>query len=175
MADGLAVGANAPDVMAPLVAPDGTVETRSLSSLVADQPVLLAFYTMDFSPDCVKEWCDFRDFDWFASGTQVQVIGVSKSGVRIHRRFIDRLGLNFPLFADSDLDVARAFDVDYRAFRLFERARRSCFLVDSEMTVRYRWLAEHWLDPTRETPPVSEIHEAIQAELGEPGESFGFA
>jgi peroxiredoxin Q/BCP len=103
------------------------------------------------------------------------VVGVSKSRPGLHRRFIDRLDLGFPLYADTDLDVARAFDVDYRAFRLFERSRRSCFLVDGEMTVRYRWLADHWLDPTRETPPVEEIYEAVQAELGEPGESFGFA
>ncbi|MBP1986447.1 hypothetical protein [Halolamina salifodinae] len=46
------------------------------------------------------------------------------------------------------------------------RARRSCFLVDQDRTIRYKWLADHWLDPTRDTPPVGEIHEAIVEELG---------
>jgi peroxiredoxin Q/BCP len=175
MADGLAVGTTAPNVSGTLVTADGSVENRSLSSMAADGPVLLAFYTADFSPDCIEEWCAFRDFDWFASGDRVRVVGVSKSGVRLHRRFIDHFDLGFPLYADPELELARAFDVDYRAFHLFRRARRSCFLLDSDLTVRYRWVGDHWLDPTRDVPPVAEVHEAVEAELGEPGDSFGFA
>jgi len=62
--------------------------------------------------------------------------------------------------------VAEAFDVRYRTFKLFARARRSCFLVDTDRVVRYRWLAEHWLDPTRDVPPVAEIRAAIDGTLG---------
>lgn len=172
---GLAVGETVPDVRESLVRPDGRTETTSLSDLVADGPLLLNFYTMDFSPDCVSEWCAFRDFDWFATGDAVRVVGASKSGKRLHRKFISQFDLGFPLFADTDLELAEAFGVRYRAFAVSNRARRSCFLVDEEMTVRYKWVGEHWLDPTRDTPPVGEIHEAVVTELGvDEVETFGF-
>jgi peroxiredoxin Q/BCP len=170
----LTVGADAPDVSVELVGTDGNVSPTSLSTLTDEGPVLLCFYTMDFSPDCVKQWCAFRDFDWFASGDHVQVVGVSRSGVRLHREFIDRFEIGFPLYADTDLSLSDAFGVTYRTFGLTKRARRSCFLVDGTGEVRYRWLADHWLDPTRDLPPVSEIHEAVAAEVGPEVETFGF-
>lgn len=173
--DGLAVGATAPAFTAPLVHPNGEVRETSFSELLEDKPVLLSFYTMDFSPDCIQEWCAFRDFDWFASGDAVRVVGVSKSGIRMHERFISRFDLGFPLYSDRDLTVAEAFDVVYRFLGVSKRAKRSCFLVDQDGIVRYRWVGEHWLDPTRDTPPVGEIHEAVVAELDlDQPETFGF-
>ncbi|WP_101295527.1 redoxin domain-containing protein [Halegenticoccus soli] len=173
--DGLAVGETAPDVGGTLVRPDGGVTETPLSALLAERPVLLCFYTGDFSPDCVREWCSFRDFGWFASDDRLQVVGVSKSSASVHRRFIDRLSLGFPLYSDSDLEITRAFGVEYRAFGLVRRSKRSCFLVDESRTVRYRWVGDHWLDPTRAAPPVGEIYDAVRAELGgDEGDRFGF-
>jgi peroxiredoxin len=160
-AEGLEVGETAPDFTATLVEPGGNRRQASLSELAADKPVLLTFYTVDFSPDCIEEWCSFRDFDWFSASEDVQVVGVSKSRPYLHERFISYLDLNFPLFSDPDLEAAEKFEVSYRAFHLFSRSRRSCFLVDEDMTVRYRWVGEHWLDPTKDVPPVGDIHEAL--------------
>lgn len=175
MTDGaLEVGETAPSFSGPLVRPDGRTTDTSLDELLADGPVLLSFYTVDFSPDCVEEWCAFRDFDWFSTGA-VQVVGVSKSSTWLHRKFIDRLGLEFPLYSDPDLAVSEAFGVAYRALGVSRRSKRSCFLVDTDGTIRYRWVGEHWLDPTRDVPPVSEMHEEIRdiVEPEEP-ETFGF-
>ena len=170
MVDGLEVGTTAPDAAATLVSADGDATEVALSTLVADGPVLLCFYTNDFTPDCIEQWCSFRDFDWFASEKAVRVVGVSRSRVATHRRFIDRLDLTYPLFSDRDLELSDAFDVTYRVFGVVRRSRRSAFLLDADRTVRYRWLADHWLDPTREVPPVGEIHDAVRREVGgEPG------
>jgi len=163
----LAVGDEVPDVTAELVVPDGSTARTALADLLADGPVLLSFYTADFSPDCVREWCAFRDFGWFSASEDVRVVGSSRSGAGVHRRFIDYLDLGFPLFSDDDLAIAEAFGVRYRAFGITARARRSCFLIDEDGVVRYRWLGEHWLDPTRDTPDVEAIHEAVQAALAE--------
>lgn len=169
MSNGLPVGAAAPDVSASLVRPDGDTETVALESLYADRPVLLTFYTNDFTPDCIEEWCSFRDYEWFATDRRVQVVGVSKSRPATHRQFIERLGLSFPLYADTDLDIAEAFGVDYRVMGLLRRARRSCFLIDSEGEIRYKWVGEDRLDPTRDTPDLDELREAIEAEIGVAG------
>jgi peroxiredoxin Q/BCP len=176
MTDGpLAVGETAPNFTGPLVRPEGTTTESSLADLLADGPVLLSFYTADFSPDCIEEWCAFRDFDWFASGDRVQVVGVSKSRQRVHRQFIDRLGLGFPLFSDRDLRISERFGVKYRVFGLVNRSKRSCFLVDTDRTVRYVWVGQHRFDPTLDTPPVSDIYEAVAEELGHPeSDTFGF-
>jgi peroxiredoxin Q/BCP len=172
---GLAVGKRAPAVSAPLVWPDGGVEPIALENFLADGPVLLCFYTNDFSPDCIDEWCAFRDYDWFASGDEVQVLGVSKSRPFTHRRFIEYLGLGFPLYSDGDLAMADAFGVSYRTFGVLRRARRSVFLVDEDHTVRYKWIGEHPLDPTLDQPPLDEIREAVVEEIGGPDvETFGF-
>lgn len=160
-ATGLEVGETAPDFTAPLVRAGEETEDVPISRFLDDTPVLLTFYTVDFSPDCVEEWCSFRDFDWFASNDYIEVIGISKSRPYLHKRFISYLDLTFPLYSDTDLDVAEKFEVKYRTFHMFPRARRSCFLIDTDRTVRYRWLGEHWLDPTRAVPPVGEIHESI--------------
>lgn len=163
---GLAVGGKAPDFTAPLVSPDGSVEDIALSTLLEDRPVLISFYTNDFTPDCIDEWCDFRDFGWFSANDQLQVVGISKSRVSTHKRFIDYLDLTFPLYSDTDLAIADAFGVTYRVFKLLSRSRRSCFLIDTDRVIRYKWVGDHRLDPTLATPPVPEIHEAIQREFG---------
>jgi peroxiredoxin Q/BCP len=173
---GLTVGEQAPDAAATLVRPGGETERVALSALVRERPVLLSFYPIDFSPDCIREWCAFRDFEWFASGENISVVGSSRSGPRAHRQFIDRLGLGFPLYADTDLGFADAFGVKYRAFGVSTCARRSCFLVDEDREVRYRWVAENWLDPTRDVPSMAELSTGIREALDiEAPDRFGMA
>ncbi|GAA0293467.1 redoxin domain-containing protein [Halarchaeum salinum] len=175
MSEALDVGDVAPDVTATLVQPDGSTTDVALSSLTDEQPTLLAFYTNDFSPDCVSEWCSFRDYGWFAHDERVQVVGVSRSHATTHRKFIDYLDLDFPLYADRDLELTRAFGVDYRAFGLFRRPKRSVFFLETDRTIRYRWIGDHSLDPTRDQPPLDEIRAAIEDILGGEGaETFGF-
>lgn len=146
-----------------------------MSNLLDSKPVLLSFYTNDFSPDCIDEWCSFRDYDWFSIGEEIQVVGISKSRPFAHRKFIDYLGLGFPLYSDRDLSVAEAYDVKYRTFGIVPRARRSVFLVDQDRTIRYVWAGEHPLDPTRDQPPLNEIRDAVYEEIGGPEtETFGF-
>jgi peroxiredoxin len=172
---GVGVGEQVPDVSETLVSPDGDASETALSELLAEGPVLLTFYINDFSPDCIREWCAFRDYDWFTSNDAVQVVGASKSRPFTHRKFIDHLDLQFPLYADTDLSLASAFGVSYRAFKVVPRSRRSCFLLDTDGEVRYKWVGEHPLDPTRDQPPIGEIHEAIAEEFGGEGpETFGF-
>jgi peroxiredoxin Q/BCP len=162
---GLAVGETAPSFTAPLVFPDGSVEQTSLESLLEDRPVLLSFYTNDFSPDCIDEWCSFRDLNWFSAGEAVQVVGISKSRVKTHEKFLSYLDLQFPLYADTDLAVADKYAVTYRVLKIVRRPHRSCFLIDGDRQIRYKWVGEHPLDPTLDTPPVEEIRDAISQKL----------
>lgn len=163
---GLNVGDRAPEFTAPLVSPDGTTADTSLSSLLEEAPVFLCFYTNDFSPDCIKEWCSFRDYNWFSLSEEFQIVGLSKSHPFTHRRFINHFNLNFPLYADSDLSVTEKFNVKYRTFKVLPRPRRSCFLIDQNREIKFKWISEHPLDPTRDLPSLAELQQAIEQELG---------
>jgi peroxiredoxin len=163
----LSVGDDAPSFTEALVAPDRETEDVPITDFLVEKSVLLCFYTNDFSPDCVGQWCSFRDYDWFTANDDVHVVGVSKSRPFTHRKFIDYLDLGFPLYADTNLDIASAFGVDYRVFGVARRARRSCFLIDQSGDVQYRWLGDHSIDPTRDSPPVDEIRVAIEDHLGD--------
>jgi peroxiredoxin len=165
---GLSVGETAPAFVAPLVQPDGTTGMTRLSTLLADKPVLLCFYTNDFTPDCIGEWCSFRDYAWFdPEDGRVSVVGVSKSLPRTHEKFMGAFDIDFPLYSDPGLDVAEGFGVKYRAFKLVPRSRRSCFLIDPDRTVRYRWLGDHPIDPTMDRPPVEQLSADIENALAE--------
>lgn len=58
-------------------------------------------------------------------------MGVSKDSAQSQKKFADKLGLGFPLLADADGVVIKAYGVD----GLFGFAKRKTFLVDSKGTI----------------------------------------
>jgi peroxiredoxin len=65
------------------------------------------------------------------------------------------------LYSDSDLAITEAYRVKYRLFKLLPRSRRSCFLIDRGGRIRYKWVADHPLDATHDTPSMEGIHTVI--------------
>ncbi|MEB3209841.1 MAG: peroxiredoxin [Leptolyngbyaceae bacterium] len=73
------------------------------------QWVVLYFYPRDFTPGCTLEAQRFqRDLAEFQA-RNTQVIGVSADDVDSHAEFCDSEGLRFPLLADEDGSVSRAY------------------------------------------------------------------
>ena len=62
--------------------------------------VLLYFYPKDLTSGCTLEAEGFRDMQKEFAAAGVQVLGVSCDDVKSHKKFADKLGLNFPLLAD---------------------------------------------------------------------------
>ena len=119
--------------------PDG--ETLSLADF-RGRTLVLYFYPRDNTPGCTTEARDFQDrlADFEARGASV--VGVSNDDANSHRRFVEKQGLTFPLIADTDRSVSRAFDVmrmKNMFGRRFEGIQRSTFLVDGEGIVREAW------------------------------------
>jgi len=92
--------------------PDQDGRRHTLKSLLADGPLILYFYPADFTPGCTKEACSFRDLHQDLLKAKLRVVGVSPQDVESHRRFADQHGLNFPLLADPDKTVVKAYDLD---------------------------------------------------------------
>jgi peroxiredoxin Q/BCP len=104
----------------------------SLSSLLADGPLLLYFYPADFTPGCTKEACDIRDMHDDISDVGIRVVGVSPQGSDSHTRFREKHRLPFTLLADEDKVAVKAFGVDGP---LGIGVRRATFMIAQDGTI----------------------------------------
>jgi peroxiredoxin Q/BCP len=103
--------------------------------------LVLYFYPKDATPGCTTEACEFRDNVFAFREAGAAILGVSVDDVDSHASFAKEHGLPFPLLADSDKRVARAYGVLYRALGIMELARRETFLIDPQGRV-----AKHYAD-----------------------------
>ena len=128
MADGVTVGAKAPDFSLP----DQSGTHVRLNALRGKQ-VVLYFYPKDDTPGCTKESCEFRDAHTKMSKIGAVVLGVSLDGPESHRKFIDKYGLPFSLLSDEDAAVSKAYDV-YKLKNMYGRKywgiERNTFVID---------------------------------------------
>lgn len=106
MATHLHPGDTAPEFEAP--ATDGRL-LRSTDFL--GQKLVLYFYPMDDTPGCTKQACSLRDANARIAAQGAVILGVSAQGSESHQRFTQKYKLNFPLLADTDLKIAKAYGV----------------------------------------------------------------
>ncbi len=127
-------------------APDFTLATDSggeimLSDLRGNK-VILYFYPKDLTPGCTKESCDFRDALPDFKRIDAAIIGISRDSVDRHDRFKAKYELNFPLAADEEGAVCKAYGVwveKSMCGRKYMGIERSTFLIDGEGVVRQLW------------------------------------
>ncbi len=100
--------------------------------------LVLYFYPLDDSPGCTEEARQFKDLYPTYQKRNITVLGVSLNDVDSHKSFADKLGLPFPLLADSKHDLARAFKV-LRGFGMLSMARRETFLIDPQGVIVYHY------------------------------------
>ena len=131
----LKAGTKAPDFSLS----DENGEQRKLSEFLAKGPLILYFYPADFTPGCTKEACSIRDLhdDIIKSG--LQIIGVSPQSAESHTRFRETHKLPFPLMADEDKTVIKAYDVNGP---LGIGVRRATFLIDTDGVIQDAVLAD---------------------------------
>jgi thioredoxin-dependent peroxiredoxin len=122
------VGEQAPDFELP-----GTNGPFRLSEHRGERVVLL-FYPGDNTVVCTKQFCSYRDrADDFAA-LNATVLGISSQDLASHEGFIAKHGLNVPLLADVDRQVAR----DYGAFSPRLGTKRAVVVIDEQGIVRHR-------------------------------------
>ncbi len=72
---------------------------------------IVYFYPRDDTPGCTREACGFRDdIDKFKK-TGIRIFGVSTDSVESHKKFAEKYKLNFPLLADKEKKICKAFGV----------------------------------------------------------------
>jgi len=71
--------------------------------------LVLYFYPMDDTPGCTKQACSLRDANKEIAAKGAAILGVSTQDEASHRKFTEKYKLNFPLLADTDGEVGRAY------------------------------------------------------------------
>ena len=116
----LAVGTQAPT----FTVKDTNGNTVSLSDF-AGKTVVLYFYSKDDTPGCTKQACSFRDAKQTYDNKDVVILGVSVDDEQSHQQFTEKYGLNFPLLADTEQNLVKAYDVDGGGY-----AKRVTYVID---------------------------------------------
>jgi thioredoxin-dependent peroxiredoxin len=112
---------------------DQDEKTWKLSELKG-RKVILYFYPADDTPGCTVQACDFRDASGELERSGYVVLGMSPQGTKSKRRFADKYSLNFPLLADTDRSVAKAYGAirekpeEWEGIKL--HVKRSTFVID---------------------------------------------
>jgi thioredoxin-dependent peroxiredoxin len=116
----LSVGATAPS----FTVKDTNGNTVSLSDF-SGKTVILYFYPKDDTPGCTKEACSFRDNYSAYQGKDIAVLGVSMDNESSHQAFTSKFNLPFPLLADTNGAITKAYDVDGGGY-----AKRVTYAID---------------------------------------------
>jgi peroxiredoxin Q/BCP len=117
----LTAGSKAPD----FAARDASGNVVHLDDF-RDQPRVVYFYPKDGTPGCTQEAQAFRDSDAAFRAKGVVVFGVSRDTEASHAEFRAAHGLPFPLAADPDGVIQKAYGVPDMGLPL---AARTSFLV----------------------------------------------
>lgn len=123
----LTVGTKAPD----FTVKDTNGNTVSLTDF-AGKTVVLYFYPKDDTPGCTKQACSFRDAQSEYQGKDIVILGVSRDSETSHQAFTEKYSLNFPLLADTDGAITKAYDVDGGGY-----AKRVTYVINPEGVISH--------------------------------------
>jgi peroxiredoxin Q/BCP len=130
----LAEGSTVPDIE--LLDQDG--KKFSLSKM-GKKKVLIYFYPKADTPGCTAQSCGLRDIKDKIGRTVI--VGISPDKSEKQKKFDDKYELGFPLLADTENDVAKAFKV-WKKKSMYGREymgiERSAFLVQDGV-VLHAW------------------------------------
>lgn len=126
------------DSIADIQTPAADGATRPLSAYAGDKGLIVYFYPKDNTPGCTREACSFRDNQAELKQLGYGVVGVSGDSAKSHQKFIAGQRLNFPLLADEDQTLQKAFGA-YGEKQLYGRSYmgtlRSTFVLDANLKV----------------------------------------
>lgn len=97
--------------------------------------LVVFFYPRDFTSGCTREACAFRDaYDEFRD-LGAEVVGVSRDPAGRHAAFREAHRLPFPLIADVDGRLGRAFGAAWLG-GLLPLHQRKTFVADADDVIR---------------------------------------
>lgn len=102
----------------------------TLAEYKGKKNVVLFFYPRDFTRVCTAEVCGFRDMYEDLAGKDTEVIGVSLDSAESHQRFAQENKVPYPLVADTDKSLAKAYGAVGMLRGIIGLAKRITFVID---------------------------------------------
>jgi thioredoxin-dependent peroxiredoxin len=104
-----------------------------LSDLKDKKDIVVYFYPEDFTPGCTTQAAEFsRDYEKFKEAG-IEIVGISPNEEESHEKFRQKMGIPYPLVADTEKEVSKSYGVyGLKKFmgREYMGVNRSTFLVD---------------------------------------------
>ena len=104
-----------------------------LSDLKGKRDIVVYFYPEDFTPGCTTQASEFsRDYEKFKEAG-IEIVGISPNEEESHEKFRQKMGIPYPLVADTENDVSKSYGVyGLKKFmgREYMGVNRSTFLID---------------------------------------------
>ena len=115
-------------------APDVDITTHTgyhgkISHYWSQGPLILFFYPKDGTTICTKEACSLQESLSVFNTMSATVLGSSTDSVDSHKKFAASQGLEFPLIADTNAAVAKAYE-SYRS--LLRISKRITYVISQE-------------------------------------------
>ena len=104
----------------------------------AGKKLIIYFYPKDNTPGCTAEACSLSEGYGKLRKAGFELLGVSKDSAESHAKFAAKHNLPFPLIADEDLKLNKAFGVwqeKKMAGRTYMGTVRTTFIIDENGTV----------------------------------------
>ena len=153
----LALGGPQPELQQP--APAFTLPSNTGDGAIAlddyqGQWVVVYFYPRDFTPGCTLEARRFQQDLPQYQQRNTTILGISVDDVDSHAEFCDAEGLKFPLLADVDGSVSKAY-----GSWLGMNSLRHTYIVDPEGVLQARFLG---VNPSAHSREVLEVLDTLQ-------------
>jgi peroxiredoxin Q/BCP len=97
--------------------------------------LVIYFYPKDSTPGCTSQACNLRDNYDVLLSKGYKVVGVSADSEKSHQKFIEKNNLPFPLIADTEKEILKAFGVwGPKKFmgKTYDGIHRTTFVIDEK-------------------------------------------
>jgi peroxiredoxin/cytidylate kinase len=138
--------------------PDTENRTRIINEFLG-QKVVLIFAIEAFAADSTKELCPFRDHMRQLTNLHAQIVGVNTNTPAGNKQLSEKCRLHFPILADSNQKVAKAYGIKATPSTGNPLAKRAVFVLDENGLVLHKWVT---MNPSDE-PNYDQIKEHLKA------------
>ena len=144
-------------------APDFTLMNQdrqpvTLSAVLRNGPVVLAFAPAAFSSVCTTEMCTFRDSIATLNASSAQVLGISTDTFFALKAWADQQRFTFPLLSDYNKEVIQQYDVvSPDMIGLKNIAKRAVFVIGRDGAIKHKQV----LDDARNEPDYDKVRAAL--------------
>lgn len=107
------------------------------NSFRGEKATVIYFYPKNFTSECIKEACEFRDSYQDFKDLGAEVIGISADSEVSHAKFVTKYSLPFIFLSDKNKEARKAFGVQSSLLGLLPG--RETFIFDKMGILRMRF------------------------------------